>query len=451
MAKGRVNIAVFASGGGTNLQALIDAEKAGKITSGTIKLVIANNAGAYAITRAENAGIDTAVILRKAMCGGSQEKFEDMISEELEKHNIGLIVLAGFMSILSERFTEKYDRRIINVHPSLIPSFCGQGFYGLRVHEAALKKGVKVTGATVHYVNEIPDGGEIIMQKAVDVKETDTPQTLQKRVMEEAEWVILPAATEKVCAEIIQRHRRRGIQMETYGISRIKDLIKGNPYVGRGIIIGKSADGKNAVSAYFIMGRSANSRNRVFKIRDNSVFTEPFDGSKVEDPSLIIYAAIREYENRLIVTNGDQTDTIYDGFKAGKSMAEALKSREFEPDAPNLTPRISGVMEFDNNDFTYEMSILKSIDPEGTGCARYTYEYPSVPGLGHFIHTYVTDGKPLPTFTGEPERTEIPSDIDEFTGEIWSNLDAENRISLYVRYTSLETGEISDRLINKNK
>lgn len=203
MAERKANIAVFVSGGGTNLQALIDAEKAGIIKSGSIKLVVANSAKAYAITRAENAGIETATILRKAMCGGDQDKFEQMIIAELEKREIDLIVLAGFMSILSENFTKRYDKRIINVHPSLIPSFCGQGFYGLKVHEAALEKGVKVTGATVHFVNEIPDGGEIIMQKAVEVEEGDTPEVLQKRVMENAEWIILPAAAEKVCASII--------------------------------------------------------------------------------------------------------------------------------------------------------------------------------------------------------------------------------------------------------
>lgn len=239
--------------------------------------------------------------------------------------------------------------------------------------------------------------------------------------------------------------------MDIYKVNSAESLIKGNPYVGRGIIIGRSDDGKNAVTAYFIMGRSANSRNRVFTVKDDAVYTEPFDASKVEDPSLIIYAAVREYENRLIVTNGDQTDTIYDGLKAGKTMSEALLSREFEPDAPNLTPRISGVVTFEDGDFTYEMSILKSIDPQGTGCARYTYSYPSVPGLGHFIHTYVTDGNPLPTFQGEPERVAVPADIDAFTDEIWESLDEDNRISLYVRYTDIETGKQETRLINKNK
>lgn len=201
----KANIAVLVSGGGTNLQALIDAQNSGIISSGKISLVVSNNSGAYALERAEKAGIETAVVLRKAMCGGSQEKFEEMLTDIIDSHDIDLIVLAGFMSILSGSFTKHYEKRIINIHPSLIPSFCGQGYYGLRVHEAALEKGVKVTGATVHYVNEIPDGGEIIMQKAVEVKEGDTPEILQRRVMENAEWVILPEAAEKVCKELISK------------------------------------------------------------------------------------------------------------------------------------------------------------------------------------------------------------------------------------------------------
>ncbi len=195
----KVNIAVLVSGGGTNLQALINAQKSGIITSGEIKLVVSSNKNAYALKRAENAGIKTAVCERK---GFSQKEFEDNILNALEKEKIEVIVLAGFMSILSAEFVKRYLDRIINVHPSLIPSFCGEGFYGLKVHKAALDYGVKVTGATVHFVNEIPDGGRIIMQKAVEIKENDTPEALQKRVMENAEWIILPAAAEKVCKEI---------------------------------------------------------------------------------------------------------------------------------------------------------------------------------------------------------------------------------------------------------
>ena len=201
MAKAKV--AVLVSGGGTNLQAIIDAEKKGIIKSGTVSLVISNNSKAYALERAAKAGIDSAVITKKEC--GSREAFEDKLIETIDAAGIDLIVLAGFMSILSEKFTSHYEKKIINVHPSLIPSFCGQGFYGLKVHEAALEKGVKVTGATVHYVNEIPDGGEIIMQKAVYIRPDDTAETLQKRVMRLAEWQILPKAIEEICGKIIAK------------------------------------------------------------------------------------------------------------------------------------------------------------------------------------------------------------------------------------------------------
>ncbi len=204
MTNRKARIAVLVSGGGTNLQAIIDAEKNGIIKNGTVTLVLANNSKAYAIERAANAGIPSKVITKKSF-DGDQTAFEDALINALDENKTDLIVLAGFMSILSERFTKHFENRIINVHPSLIPSFCGQGYYGLKVHEAALEKGVKVTGATVHFVNEIPDGGKIIMQKAVDVLPGDTPEILQKRVMEQAEWKILPAAVEQISKEIIEQ------------------------------------------------------------------------------------------------------------------------------------------------------------------------------------------------------------------------------------------------------
>lgn len=202
MEKQKKKIAVLVSGGGTNLQALLDAEASGVLHSGTISLVLSNRADAYALTRAKNAGVSCKVLPIKSF--ETRDAFEDALIAALEEAGIDLIVLAGFMVILSERFTRRFDHRIINVHPSLIPSFCGEGYYGLKVHEAALKKGVKVTGATVHFVNEIPDGGEIILQKAVSVQKSDTPETLQKRVMRLAEWKILPAAAEKVCAQLMK-------------------------------------------------------------------------------------------------------------------------------------------------------------------------------------------------------------------------------------------------------
>lgn len=238
--------------------------------------------------------------------------------------------------------------------------------------------------------------------------------------------------------------------MDVYKINEIHTLIHGNPYVGRGLILGLCAGGDKAVAAYFIMGRSRNSRNRVFTLRDGALYTEPFDASQVEDPSLIIYAALRSLDRKLIVTNGDQTDTIYEGLKAGLSFSQALSRRRFEPDAPNLTPRISGLLCLEEG-CRYQMSILKSADAAGSACCRYTFDYPALPGLGHFLHTYVTDGNPIPSFQGEPERVAVPDSIDAFTDSIWTGLDENNRISLYVRYTDLKTGVYEERLINKNK
>ena len=238
--------------------------------------------------------------------------------------------------------------------------------------------------------------------------------------------------------------------MNIYEVQTIRARLSGNRYPGRGIILGKTPDGTKAVSAYFIMGRSANSRNRVFAERGGAIYTEPFDAAKVEDPSLIIYAAVRSYENHLIVTNGNQTDTIYDGLKAGKSFADALTAREFEPDAPNWTPRISGMLTFADGDFSYQMSILKSGNAAGSYCNRFTYSYGAEAGLGHFLHTYVCDGNPIPTFQGEPERVAMQNDIDELTTELWESLDTENKISLYVRYTDLANGAYEERIKNKN-
>ena len=238
--------------------------------------------------------------------------------------------------------------------------------------------------------------------------------------------------------------------MNVYQTRDFLELVNGNPYMGRGIIAGESESGK-AVSAYFIMGRSANSRNRVFAVKNGEVFTRPFDPSKVEDPSLIIYAALRSFENHLVFTNGDQTDTIVDGLKEGRSFFASLETRDFEPDAPNFTPRISARIKFEKAMFTYDLSILKSVDEKGSATARYGFSYPAVPGLGHFIHTYVGDGNPLPSFQGEPKRVKIPRSIDEFTDGIWNALNRDNRISLYVRFTDPKTRLYEERLINQNQ
>ena len=239
--------------------------------------------------------------------------------------------------------------------------------------------------------------------------------------------------------------------MNIYEPQPISGLLEGNAYPGRGIIIGKTPDGCSAVAAYFIMGRSANSRNRIFEEKNGCLYTAPYDASKVVDPSLIIYPAIREFENHLIVTNGDHTDTVYEGLKNGISFDAALAARQFEPDGPNWTPRISGLLTFADNDFSYKMSILKSGDAAGTVCSRFGFHYASRPGIGHFLHTYQCDGNPLPAFQGEPRLVSINDDIDALTADIWNALDEDNKISLYVRYTDLTDDSSVSRMVNKNQ
>ncbi len=234
-------------------------------------------------------------------------------------------------------------------------------------------------------------------------------------------------------------------------VSLAEDLA-GNAYPGRGIVIGRSADGKYAVTAYFIMGRSSNSRNRVFVEEGKGIRTEAFDPSKLEDPSLIIYAPVRVLGNKTIVTNGDQTDTIYELMDKQQTFEQALRTREFEPDAPNYTPRISGIVHIENGSYHYAMSILKSNNGDPSACNRYTFAYENpVAGEGRFIHTYMGDGNPLPSYEGEPTLIGIEGDIDSFTQMIWSHLNEENKVSLFVRYIDIETGNYETRIINKNK
>ncbi len=239
--------------------------------------------------------------------------------------------------------------------------------------------------------------------------------------------------------------------MGIYDVNNLSNILQNNSYPGRGIVVGKTPDGSCAAIAYFIMGRSENSRNRIFRQEGENVTIYPFDESKVSDPSLIIYSPIKKIGNNLIVTNGDQTDTIYDFVSKGDSFEAALETREFEPDAPNFTPRISSMLSFNGNDFTYKMSILKSADEKGSACNRYTFNYSCLAGLGHFIHTYNCDGNPIPTFTGEPERVEILNNIDDFTNLIWENLNADNKISMCVKYINLSTGETQTKMINKHE
>ena len=228
--------------------------------------------------------------------------------------------------------------------------------------------------------------------------------------------------------------------------------LNSNTYPGRGIVIGKTKDGKKAVTAYFIMGRSNNSRNRVFVEDGEGIRTQAFDPLKLEDPSLIIYAPVRVLGNKTIVTNGDQTDTIYEGMDKQLTFEQSLGTREFEPDAPNYTPRISGIMHVENGKYNYAMSILKSNNGNPEACNRYTFAYENpVAGEGHFIHTYMHDGNPLPSFEGEPKLVEINGDIDEFTNMVWTNLNEDNKVSLFVRFIDIETGEYETRIVNKNK
>ena len=409
-----LNISVLVSGGGTNLQALIDAQNNGVLHSGKIVQVISNNSEAYALERAKNAGIDPCVA-----------EDEDAILECLRKYNPEVIVLAGFMKILSKNFLEQCSAKIINIHPSLIPSFCGKGYYGLKVHEAVLKSGVKVTGATVHLVNEIPDGGEILSQKAVDVLPDDTPERLQRRVMENAEWVILPRAVEELCRKISGRVFAREMK-----------------YPGRGIITGVTPSGKK-MFAYFIMGRSASSRARVFERSGNELVIRLTRQDPKFDPSLILYAPVRVYEGNIIVTNGDQTDTIYDALKAGGTFESALRTREYEPDKPHYTPRISAII----TNSGYKQSILKR-------AGRYFYEYEFKNGIGHLIHTYDHDvmrDDILPSFIGEPREVKIPDDIESFANGLWNELDEDNKVSLYVRYYDDDMKGYHDKLFNKGE
>lgn len=235
-------------------------------------------------------------------------------------------------------------------------------------------------------------------------------------------------------------------------LRKLEVELNNNAYPGRGIVIGRTPDGKKAVTAYFIMGRSENSRNRIFVEDGDGIRTQAFDPSLMTDPSLIIYAPVRVLGNKTIVTNGDQTDTIYEGMDRQLTFEQSLRSREFEPDAPNYTPRISGIIRTAEGSFNYAMSILKSDNGNPAACSRYTFAYENpLPGQGRFIHTYMQDGNPLPSFEGEPKLVEISGDLDEFTDRIWNSLNAENKVSLFVRYIDLETGTWETRIVNKNQ
>lgn len=433
-------IAVLVSGGGTNLQALIDAQACGRLHSGELVLVVASKPSIYALERAKYAGIPSEPVERAAFA--SQEAYEARLLEVLSSYDIDLIVLAGFMHILSARFVSRYPDRIVNVHPSLIPAYCGKGFYGIKVHEAVLAAGEHETGATVHMVNEVPDGGRILMQQRVPVFASDTPETLQHRVMEQAEWILLPRAVEELCADLISQ---RGAQMKQQNLF---DVCKNNPYPGRGIVLGLTPDGTKAALAYFIMGRSAGSRSRAFVKNGDDIGIHMLDGGKIADTSLILYTPLRTLEKAVVVTNGDQTDTICAALAKGGTFEDALKTRSFEPDAPHFTPRISGMLTF-SPEYRYKLSILKSGDAEGKTTLRHTFDVEPLAGTGHFIHTYQGDGAVLPSFSGEPVAVAIPNEFLPFAEGLWNALNPENKVSLYVRFTDLATGRYESQIFNQ--
>lgn len=413
-----VKISVLVSGGGTNLQALIDSQNNGILESGQIVQVISSRHDAFAIERAKRANIPCEVVSFK----DSGANFESNLLDSLKKFNPDVIVLAGFMHILSKNFIESCNAVIINVHPSLIPAFCGKGFYGLRVHEAVLNSGAKVTGATVHLVNEIPDGGQILAQKAVKILPDDTPEKLQRRVMERAEWVILPRAVEEICRKLDNKIFATPIK-----------------YPGRGIITGMTESGKIAL-AYFIMGRSQSSKARIFAKSGDDLIIKLVNQDKDFDSSLILYSPLRVCGKNIIITNGDQTDTIYDFLNESKTFEQALRTREYEPDAPHYTPRISAVI----TPSGYKQSILKR-------AGKFFFEYEFTAGKGHLIHTYNNDvmrDKILPSFMGEPREIKICDDINLFADSLWAELSDDYRVALYVRFYEPDFTSYTDKLFN---
>ncbi len=444
MLERKARIAAIISGGGTNLQAVLDAQ--GRVLhSGMVTLVVSNRKAAYGLERARAAGIETAV-LSKAM-EPDPALHDEKLLKLLQSHDIDVVLLAGYLGILGPKVLNAYEGRVVNIHPALIPAFCGLGMYGLKVHEAALARGVKLTGATAHLVNGEVDGGPILLQKAVEVKVDDTPEVLQRRVMEEAEWILLPRAAEMVCNQAINI-QERAVMMN---IQTLPQAVSATSYPGRGIMVGLHRDAAMAVIAYFIMGRSANSRNRVFVEDGEGIRTQAHDPALMKDPSLVIYAPVRVLGDTTICTNGDQTDTIHKFMSEGKGPCDALHTREFEPDGPNWTPRISAVAKVAGGTLQYQLSILKSADGDGRSCERFFYDYAQpVAGVGHFIHTYKCDGDPIPSFEGEPEKVIVDGTIDEITEAIWRNLHEDNKVSLFVRTIGLKDGAVATRIVNKN-
>ncbi|MGE4453745.1 MAG: phosphoribosylglycinamide formyltransferase [Sphaerochaeta sp.] len=423
-----IRIAVLASGGGTNLQSLLDASHEGKLPHGTIVLVASDKTDAYALKRAELRGIPSVGLDKRQR---KRAGFEQALLDLLASYRVELVVLAGFLTILSGDVIKAYEGRILNIHPSLIPSFCGKGYYGRRVHEAALQRGVKISGATVHLVTEEADAGPIIAQRALDVLPDDTPESLASRILQTIEWKLLPEAVEHVCQVLEQ-------SMD------LKTALQAQRYPGRGILCGVNDEGRSIV-AYFITARSSHSKNRRLVSEGGVVRTEAIDERLVTDPSLIIYRAMDTYKRQLVVANGDHSDTILAALVEGKQMEEALKDRSYEPDKPAYTSRISAVVELAQKG-GYTLSILRRRKGE---CERAYFPYPNpMKGKGHLIHTYQGDGEPLPPFLGSPKEVVLQGNGATLGKEIWGLLDPEYRVALCVRETNLSTGSFELYLIN---
>ncbi|WP_332448189.1 phosphoribosylglycinamide formyltransferase [Sphaerochaeta sp.] len=423
-----IRIAVLASGSGTNLQALLDAQRTGTLASGRIVLVASDNPSAFALERAKQAGVETLALDRRQL---GKVGFEKALLEVFDARRIDMIVLAGFLTILSEKVIARYRRRIINIHPSLIPSFCGKGYYGHYVHEAALKRGVKVSGATVHLVDEVADGGPILAQQAIAVQDDDTPDSLGRRILEQVEWKLLPRTVEAYAHKMEYEMR-----LQTH-LAAIR-------YPGRGILCGLNEKGE-CIVAYFITARSMHSKNRHLVEDGRSIRTEAIDPTLLVDPSLIIYRAFASFGSSLVVSNGDQTDTIIEGLSANKGLEEALASRTYEPDEPNYTARISALVQLGEK-FSYTLSILRRV--EGN-CERayFPYEKPRA-GEGRLIHTYQGDGTVLPTYSGEPVAIKFEGDASSIAREIWEALDPQYRVALAVKSINLKTKQEQLTIIN---
>ncbi len=420
-----MRLAVLVSGNGTNLQALLDAREQGLLSHGMVVLVLSDAIAAPALDRARKAGIAAYALERRAL---GRQQFEKALLALLERESIDIVVLAGFLTILSEHFIMRYRSRIINIHPSLIPSFCGKGYYGRRVHEAALARGVKLSGATVHLATEAADAGPILAQEAIAVLADDTPESLGQRILEEVEWKILPKAVEEYCRKMETLSGRIGLYR----------------YPGRGIVCALTEDGK-ALVAYFITARSSHSKNRRLVSQGTSIHTEAVDASLVLDPSLIIYRAMDFSKDVLVVSNGDQTDTILSGLSDGKDLDESLLGRTYEPDAPNYTPRISAIFTLQAAKPSYTFSILRK---NGESCERATFPYTELQkGEAHLIHTYEGGDNPLLSFSASPWRVSLGKSED-VAAQIWESLDKEYRVGLCVRIIELGTNQYHDTIIN---